>query len=329
LTAPLAPLTPRVALVTGAARGIGAATVAALAAAGWRVVATDRCADDPALPYPLGTRAELDAVVEAAGRQAVAAEADTRDPDALAAAVRLAEERWGGLDAAVAAAGVIAGGVPAWQVPADREQAVLDIDLGGVLTLARVAVPALLRRPEPRRGRFLAVASAAATRGLPMLAAYCAAKAGVAGFIRALGAELGGTGVTANAVSPGSTATPILDESARLYDLPAAAAFAAQQPLGRLLDPAEVAAVLVFLAGDGASAMTGAVVPVDGGLALLFLQRRVQGDVHAGERLADRAARLRRLGGRGELLGVDAVHLAAHGELDAGELEPAGRVRAE
>jgi SDR family mycofactocin-dependent oxidoreductase len=259
---------PRVALVTGAARGIGAATVTALAAGGWRVVAVDRCADDPALPYPMGTRVELDQVVKAAGKGAVAAEADTRDPDALAAAVRLAEERWGGLDAAIAAAGVIAGGVPAWQVPPEQERAVLDIDLGGVLTLARVAVPALLRRPEPRRGRFLAVASAAATRGLPMLAAYCAAKAGVAGFIRALATELGGTGVTANAVSPGSTATPILDESARLYGLPAAGAFAAQQPLGRLLDPAEVAAVLAFLAGDGASAMTGAVIPVDGGLAL-------------------------------------------------------------
>jgi SDR family mycofactocin-dependent oxidoreductase len=258
----------RVALVTGAARGIGAATVAALAADGWRVVATDRCADDPALPYPLGTRAELDQVVMAAGQGVVAAQADTRDPDALAAAVRLAEERWGGLDAAVAAAGVIAGGGPAWQVPPEQERAVLDIDLGGVLTLARVAVPALLRRPEPRHGRFLAVASAAATRGLPMLAAYCAAKAGVTGFIRALATELGGTGVTANAVSPGSTATPILDESARLYDLPAAGAFAAQQPLGRLLEPAEVAAVLAFLAGDGASAMTGAVIPVDGGLAL-------------------------------------------------------------
>ena len=268
---------PRVALVTGAARGIGAATVAALAADGWRVVAVDRCADDPALPYPLGSRDELDRVVADAcrGRRAaagdiavVAAQADTRDPEALAAAVRLAEERWGGLDAAIAAAGVIAGGVPAWQVPLEQQQAVLDIDLGGVLTLARVAVPALLRRPEPRRGRFLAVASAAATRGLPMLAAYCAAKAGVAGFVRALAAELGGTGVTANAVSPGSTATPILDESARLYDLPAADAFAAQQPLGRLLAPAEVAAVLAFLAGDGASAMTGAIVPVDGGLAL-------------------------------------------------------------
>jgi SDR family mycofactocin-dependent oxidoreductase len=266
-------VTDRVALVTGAARGIGAATVTALAAAGWRVVAVDRCADDPALPYRLGSRGDLDRVVEqaqpAAGDSAVvAAQADTRDPEALAAAVRLAEERWGGLDAAVAAAGVIAGGVPAWQVPLEQQQAVLDIDLGGVLTLARVAVPALLRRPEPRRGRFLAVASAAATRGLPMLAAYCAAKAGVAGFVRALAAELGGTGVTANAVSPGSTATPILDESARLYHLPASDAFAAQQPLGRLLAPAEVAAVIAFLAGDGASAMTGAIVPVDGGLAL-------------------------------------------------------------
>jgi SDR family mycofactocin-dependent oxidoreductase len=258
-----------VALVTGAARGIGAATVAALAADGWRVVAVDLCADDPALPYRLGTRAELDQVVSAGGPDRVAGvAADVRDAAAMAAAVALAEERWGGLDAAVAAAGVIAGGVPAWEVPPGQEQAVLDIDLGGVLALARAAVPALLRRPEPRRGRFLAVASAAATRGLPMLAAYCAAKAGVAGFIRALAAELGGTGVTANAVSPGSTATPILDESARLYDLPGAAAFAAQQPAGRLLAPAEIAAVLAFLAGPASSAMTGAVIPADGGLAL-------------------------------------------------------------
>jgi SDR family mycofactocin-dependent oxidoreductase len=257
---------PPVALVTGAARGVGAATVAALVAGGWRVIAADRCADDPALPYPLGTRADLDRV--AAGGDVVARVADARDPGALAAAVGEAERRWGGLDAAIAVAGVIAGGVPAWQFPAEQEAALLDINLGGVLNLARAAVPALLRRPVPRRGRFIAVASAAATRGLPMLAAYCASKAAVAGFIRALAAELGGTGVTANAVSPGSTATPVLDESARLYSLPAAESFASQQPLGRLLRPEEVAAVIAFLAGEEASGMTGAVVPVDGGLAL-------------------------------------------------------------
>jgi len=259
---------PPVALVTGAARGVGAATVAALAAGGWRVIAADRCADDPALPYPLGTRADLDRVAGAAGGDVAAYVADARDPHALAAAVGEAERRWGGLDAAIAVAGVIAGGVPAWEFPAGQEAALLDVNLGGVLNLARAAVPALLRRPVPRRGRFIAVASAAATRGLPMLAAYCASKAGVAGFIRALAAELGGTGVTANAVSPGSTATPALDESARLYSLPAAESFASQQPLGRLLRPEEVAAVIAFLAGDGASGMTGAIVPVDGGLAL-------------------------------------------------------------
>jgi SDR family mycofactocin-dependent oxidoreductase len=263
-------MTGRVALVTGAARGIGAATVLALAGAGWAVLATDSAADDPALPYPMATLAELSAVAAAAGPadQVATFVADVRDLAAVEAAVATAESRWGGLDAAIAAAGVIAGGVPLWQLPVRQQQAVLDVNLGGVLTLARAAIPALLRRPAPRSGRFLAVASAAATRGLPMLAAYCASKAAVAGLIRALAAELADSGVTANAVSPGSTSTPILAESARLYDLPAAEAFARQQPMGRLLDPAEVAAVLAFLAGPGSSGMTGAVLPVDGGLAL-------------------------------------------------------------
>ena len=265
-------MTGRVALVTGAARGIGAATTAALAAAGWSVLAVDRAADDPALPYPMATPADLSEVVARAGQgdpdRVQPFTADVRDLAALEAAVVTAETRWGGLDAAIAAAGVIAGGVPLWELPAEQQQAVLDTDLGGVLNLARAAVPALLRRPVPRSGRFLAVASAAATRGLPMLAAYCAAKAGVTGLIRALAAELASSGVTANAVSPGATDTPILAQSARLYGLPGAADFARQQPLGRLLDPAEIAAVLAFLASPASSAMTGSCVPVDGGLAL-------------------------------------------------------------
>lgn len=258
----------RVALVTGAARGIGAATVRGLADAGWQVVALDRCADDPRLPYALAASEDLDAVVAHAPEAIVPYVGDAASPPDLAAAVGLAESRFGGLDAALAVAGVIAGGVPLWEQDADEVEALLQVDLAAVLHLARVAVPALLRRPAPRSGRFLAVASAAAVRGLPMLAAYCAAKAGVAGLVRALAVELGGTGVTANAVSPGSTATAVLDESARLYGLGSAQEFAAQQPHGRLLAPEEVAAALVWLAGQGSSAMTGAVVPVDGGLSL-------------------------------------------------------------
>jgi len=125
-----------------------------------------------------------------------------------------------------------------------------------------------LRRPSPRAGRFLAVSSTAASRGLPMLAAYGAAKAGVAGLVRGIAAELRGTGITANSVSPGSTATPILDESARLYGLDGAEVFARQHTIERLIQPEEVAAALVWLAGPAGAAVTGVDLPVDGGLAL-------------------------------------------------------------
>jgi SDR family mycofactocin-dependent oxidoreductase len=264
----------RVALVTGAARGIGAATVELLAAAGWAVVAVDRARDDPRLPYRLGTEDELLAVVERA--RGLAGDAgrvqhlvgDAAGGDDMATAVALAEATYGGLDAIVAVAGVIAGGVPLWEMPEEQQEAVLDVNLRSVLVAARAGIPALLRRPEPRAGRFVAVASAAATRGLPMLAAYCAAKAGVSGLVRALAAELRGTGITANAVSPGSTATPILDESARLYGLESAEAFSSQQPIARLIRPAEVAATIAWLADAATDAVTGATVPVDGGLSL-------------------------------------------------------------
>ena len=254
----------RVALVTGAARGIGAATVRRLARDGWSIVAFDVCADDPAVPYPLATSADLEALRQLGDVTTIVG--DVRDPSALQSAVDAAVETYGGLDAALAVAGVIAGGLH-WSSDAETERVVLDVNLNGVLNLARAAVPSLLQRPEPRSGRFIAVASAAATRGLDKLAAYSAAKAGVTGFIRSLAAELGCTGVTANAVSPGSTATPMLEATARVYGIDMAE-FANQQPIGRLLDPDEVAAALVWLAGPDSSGMTGTVVAVDGGLGI-------------------------------------------------------------
>ena len=256
----------RVAVVTGAARGIGAAVVRRLVADGWSVVAVDGCADDDALPYALGSRADLEALASLGDVTTVVA--DVRDVDALAGAVATAESTYGGLDAAFAVAGVIAGGAPHWETSYTAETAVIDVDLRGVLNLARVAVPALLRRPAPRDGRFVAVASSAATSGLPRLAAYCAAKAGVAGFVRGLAADLRGTGVTANAIAPGSTGTAMLAESARLYGLASVEEFAAQQPVERLLTPDEVAAAAVWLASEGAGGITGAMLPVDGGLTL-------------------------------------------------------------
>ena len=261
------------AIVTGAGRGIGAATVAALAAEGWSVVAVDRCATDGRLPYAMASERELDATVaaasERAGRDDVARAvvADATDAEALAAVVEGAEA-WGDLDAFVAGAGVIAGGVPAWELPADELRALVEVNLEAVVLAAQSVVPALLGRPRPRAGRFVAVGSAGASRGMPGLAAYSATKAGVEGFVRGLAADLHGSGVTANVVAPGSTDTPLLAESARLFELPSPRDFAPRQPLERLLEPAEVAAAIAFLLGPGGSGITGATVPVDGGLTI-------------------------------------------------------------
>lgn len=193
--------------------------------------------------------------------------ADATDREALAAVIEGAEA-WGDLEAFVAGAGVIAGGLPAWELPADQQRALLEVNLESVILAGQLVAPSLLGRPRPRSGRFVAVTSSGATRGMPGLAAYSAAKAGVEGFVRGLAADLHGSGVTANAVAPGSTDTPLLAESARLFDLPSPRDFAPRQPLERLLEPAEVAATIGFLLGPGGSGITGATVPVDGGLTI-------------------------------------------------------------
>ena len=260
--------TERVAIITGAARGIGAATARMLAGAGWRVVLVDRCEDDPDLSYPLATPEDLKATVEACGgpERAEGVIADVRDQAALDAAVALAVDRFGGLDAALAIAGCIGGGIEAWNTPDPLWSALIAVNLEGAWRLSKAAVPALLQRPQPRQGRFVAVASAGGTVGIYMLAAYSAAKHGVIGLVRSLAAELGPHGITANAVAPGSTATAMLDASARVYGLSDAAEFAGQHLLQRLLVPDEPAALIAWLCGPGSSGITGAVLPVDAGM---------------------------------------------------------------
>lgn len=254
------------AVVTGAARGIGAATVDALVAAGWQVVAVDRSADDPDLGYSLSTKADLEDVAERHGDAVRTVIGDVRSAADLRAAVDDAVVHFGGLQAAVAAAGVISGGPVAWEIPDAQWDVQFDVNVKGVRNLAAAAIPVLLEQPTPRQGRLVAISSTAGVLGLPRLSAYSASKHAVIGYVRSLAADLAGSGITANAICPGSTRGPMLDESAAVYGLPSTDEFASHHLLQRLLEPAEPAALIAWLCSAASSGLTGAVLPVDGGM---------------------------------------------------------------
>ena len=257
-----------VALVTGAARGIGGATARRLAADGWSVALVDICRDIEPLRYAMSTRDDLDATVAACGEHAIGLVADVRSQADLDAAVAATVEHFGGLDAAVAAAGVVGGGDPAWKITEEAFQVNIDVNLTGVWRTAKATIPALLERPKPRRGRFVAIASAAGMRGNPTIADYTAAKHGVVGLVRSLALELGPRGVTVNAVAPGSTNTNILQASADLYGLDSTDEFAIHHTIGRNLQPEEIAAGVAWLCAPESGGVTGIVLPIDGGMTV-------------------------------------------------------------
>jgi len=258
----------RVAIVTGAARGIGAATVDALVNDGYRVVAVDRCRDIAEVPYPMATPADLDAVVVRHGESVLGLVGDVRSASDMQLAVETATRHFGRLDAVVANAGVVAGGGPLWQINDAAWDAVWSVNVLGTRRLIDAAAPTLISNGPLANSRIVAVASAAGSLGLRHLAAYSAAKHAVVGLIRGVAMDLAEFGVTANAVSPGSTRTSILDASARVYGMASGELFAAQQPIGRLLDPSEIAAAVVWLCSASSSALTGANIAVDGGMTV-------------------------------------------------------------
>ncbi len=233
----------RTVLVTGGSRGIGLACARAFAAGGHRVAVTSSTTpiDEPGL---------------------LTVKCDVTDPDQVEAAVARIEEELGAVEVLVANAGITRDGLLV-RMSEDDFTSVLDTNLTATWRLAKRVVPKMMRA---RWGRIIVVSSVGAYIGAPGQSNYASSKAGLIGLARSIAREYGPRGITANVVAPGPIATDMLDampEDKR-------AALGAQVPVGRIGTVDEVAAAVTFLASDPAAYITGAVVPVDGGLGMGF-----------------------------------------------------------
>ena len=241
-------LSGRIALVTGASRGIGKAIAQRLAAAGATVVACAR--DDHAQPV-------VDDIV-ASGGAALAQCLDVTDADSVAEAVRVVVDRYGQIDAVINNAGIVRDQLML-RMKAEDWDAVLATNLTAAFRCTQAVLRPMLKR---RYGRIISISSVVGQSGNPGQANYAASKAGLIGFTKALAREVASRGITVNVVSPGMIETDMtggLDATVR-------ETLATQIPIGRFGTPADVAAAVCFLASDEAAYITGQVLSVNGGM---------------------------------------------------------------
>ena len=238
----------QVALVTGASRGIGAAIAQALAARGMKVVGTATTAEG----------AEKISAALAAHPGCRGAALDVNDASAAEALIDAIVKEYGALHVLVNNAGITRDTL-AMRLKDEDWDAVLDTNLKAVFRLSRAVMRPMMKQ---RYGRIVSITSVVGASGNPGQANYAAAKAGVAGMTRALARELGSRGITVNCVAPGFIAT---DMTAALGEAQQQA-LAAQIPLGRLGQPADIAAAVAYLASPEAGYVTGQELHVNGGM---------------------------------------------------------------
>ena len=242
----------RVALVTGASRGIGRAIALELGARGATV----------AINYlnSSGKADEVVAAIEAAGGTAAAFQADVSGFDSAQELVKQVTEAFGGLDILVNNAGIIRDNL-IMRMNEDDWDAVLTTNLKSTFNCSKAVVRPMMRR---RFGRIINITSIAGQMGNPGQTNYSASKAGQIGFTKSLAREVASRNITVNAIAPGFVETDILETT------PEAAidVILNQTPMGRMAQPEEVAYVAAFLASDQAAYITGQVIAVDGGMAM-------------------------------------------------------------